>query len=272
MFGSWKLAVGGVLLILLCISSPVLAQKIGEKSSPDENRERSKPLSDTNPVSSGDSKPTEDKNSSPEKEEKKAPPGVNYKLRRGEKEIFGEFGSAPFNPTNFNGPTEYNASGREMHLLRIRFGQIIGTKGLVTYQYFFSSAPVAIFTKNEVKNPDFISETETPEVKPTIRQTSWGFGIQPVNFRFLFFPKSRLKPFAQVGAGLLFTNKAVPVPNTRRINFTGDFGGGIQYFATRRSAVTFGYKYFHISNANTGQINPGYNASTFYFGYSFFTR
>lgn len=34
----------------------------------------------------------------------------------------------------------------------------------------------------------------------------------------------------------------------------------------------FGYRYFHISNMNTGVINPGYNANVFYIGYSSFYK
>ena len=199
---------------------------------------------------------------------------VSYRLRRGEKELIFEMGSSPFNPSNFTGPKEYDVYGRDLHLGNFRWGRIIGTKGIVTFQYLFGATPLTVFTKNEIKNPAYVSQSATPNVSPTVRKMTWGMAVQPVNFRFIFLPDSRWKPFAQVGAGVVLSNKAIPVPRATAINFTGDFGGGIQFFTSRTRAVTFGYRYFHISNANwKGRANnPGYNANVFYVSYSFFYR
>ena len=198
----------------------------------------------------------------------------DYKLRRGDKEFVVEQGISPFNPSNFAGPKEFNVYGRDLHLFTARFGRVIGTKKNVTFQYMFGFTPLAVFTKNEVVNPAYVSPTETPNVAPTMRETSYGAGIQPINFKFIFFAKNRLKPYAQVGAGILFTNKAVPVPRSTLFQATGDFGGGLMYMLSEKRAVSLGYKYFHISNANiNGKINnPGFNANVFYLNYSFFFK
>ncbi len=195
----------------------------------------------------------------------------DYKLRRGDKELQFEFGISPFNPSNFAGPKEFDVYGRHLYLASFRFGRIIGTKRNVSYEYLFGATPLAVFTKNEVKNPAYVSPIATPIVAPTIRENTFGVGIQPVNFRFIFLAKNRLKPYAQVGAGLLFTNKAVPVPRSKPFNFTGEFGGGLMYMLSAKRAVNFGYKYFHISNGNIGGKinNPGFNANVFYVNYSF---
>jgi opacity protein-like surface antigen len=90
----------------------------------------------------------------------------------------------------------------------------------------------------------------------------------------MFLAKNRLKPFAQVGAGILFVNKAVPVPRSTLFQFTSDFGGGLMYMLNAKRAVNLGYKYFHISNGSiNGKINnPGFNANVFYINYSFWFR
>lgn len=138
----------------------------------------------------------------------------------------------------------------------------------------FGVTPLAIFTKNEVVNPAFVSAAATPFVAPTKRETTYGTGFQPVNFKFMFFAKNRLKPYAQVGAGILVTGKAVPVPQSTLFQLTGDFGGGFMYLLNPKRAVNIGYKYFHISNGNiNGKINnPGFNANVFYINYSFLFR
>lgn len=201
-------------------------------------------------------------------------PEEKWRLSRGDKEIAVEYGISPFNPSNFAGPKEFDVYGRDLHLFSVRFGRVIGTKKNVTYQYSFGVTPLAIFTKNEVKNPVYVSETETPNVAPTKRETSYAVAVQPVNFKFMFFAKNRLKPYAQVGAGILYANKAVPVPRSTKFQLTGDFGGGLMYMLSEKRAVSLGYKYFHISNGNIGGKinNPGFNANVFYLNYSFFWK
>lgn len=195
-----------------------------------------------------------------------------YKLKRGDKNFSVEYGISPFNPSNFAGPKEFDVYGRHLHLFSFRFGRIVGTKRNVSYQYMFGVTPLAVFTKNEVVNSAYVSATATPTIAPTKRETTYGTGFQPVNFKFMFLAKNRLKPFAQVGAGIMVTNKAVPVPRSTLFQLTGEFGGGLMYMLTPKKAVSVGYKYFHISNSNiNGKINnPGFNANVFYINYSFF--
>lgn len=196
----------------------------------------------------------------------------DYKLRRGDKEVNYEFGISPFNPSNFAGPKEFDVYGRHLYMGTFRFGRIVGTKRNVSYEYLLGVTPLAVFEKNEVVNTGYVSPTETPNIAPTRRETTYGIAFQPVNFKFIFLAKNRLKPFAQVGAGIMFTNKAVPVPRSTLFQLTGDFGGGLMYMLSPKKAVSFGYKYFHISNGNiNGKINnPGFNANVFYVNYSFF--
>ena len=209
-----------------------------------------------------------------EETEQKSDAPSDWKLRRGNKTFTVEYGISPLNPSNFAGPKEFDVYGRDLHLFSFRFGRIIGTKRNVSYEYMFGATPLAIFRANEVVNKDYVSANATPNVAPTKRETSYGFGFQPVNFKFMFFAKNRLKPYAQVGAGILVTNKAVPVPRSTLFQLTGDFGGGLMYLLNAKRAVSLGYKYFHISNGNiNGKINnPGFNANVFYINYSFLFR
>lgn len=197
-----------------------------------------------------------------------------YRLNRGQKEFSVEYGVSPFNPSNFAGPKEFDVYGRDLHLFSFRFGRVIGTKKNITYQYLFGVTPLALFHKNEVKNPEYVSPARTPSVPPTKREMTYAVAVQPVNFKFIFFAKNRLKPYAQTGAGILYANKPVPVPRSTKFQLTGDFGGGLMYMLSEKRAVSLGYKYFHISNGNIGGKinNPGFNANVFYIDYSFFWK
>ncbi len=204
-------------------------------------------------------------------DEKEIAPDETYLLKRGTKELQLEYGISPFNPSNFAGPKEFDVYGRHLHLFTVRFARVIGTKKNVSYQYMFGATPLAIFTKNEVVNTDYVSPIATPNIAPTKRETTYGTGFQPVNFKFIFLAKNRLKPYAQTGSGIMVTNKAVPVQRSTLFQLTGDFGGGVMYMLSAKRAVNVGYKYFHISNGNiNGKINnPGFNANVFYVNYSF---
>lgn len=192
----------------------------------------------------------------------------NWTLKRGAKELSVEFGFAPMQPTFLSGRKEYNTDGRKFAMTSLRFGRVVGTVKHVTYQYLFEVIPVSFAIKNEIESP----AGETESVVKTVRQNTYGIGFEPASFRFLFLPSRRLKPFVQVGAGFIFTSKPVPVPQSPRYNFIGDFGGGLMYSVSERRTINFGYRYFHISNMNIGVVNPGYNANVFYVGYSLFSK
>lgn len=203
------------------------------------------------------------------KQSDETPDAPNWKSRRGSKQINFEIGFSPFAPTNFNG-REYDTNGRRFGAAAIRWGRIIGTKGPVTYEYLFEALPLIVAVKNEVKNPAYVSAAATPTLAPTVRRTTYGAGVLPLAFRFYFLPQRRIKPFIQIGAGAIYTEKPLPLPETSRFNFAGYFGGGFQVQTAPRRAVSFSYRYFHISNANMTRFNPGYNAQMFAVGYSFF--
>ena len=194
---------------------------------------------------------------------------TNWKLLRGAKELSVEFGFAPMQPTFLSGREEYNTDGRKFMLASFRWGRVIGTTKGVTYEYLFEAMPLAFALRNEVRDP-----IDKGSKKPfTIRrEATYGAAIHPAGFRFVFLPKHRLKPYVQTSAGFIFTQKPVPVPASPNYNFSGDFGGGLMYSVDKFRTINFGYRYFHISNMNIGEINPGYNANIFYIGYSSFYK
>ncbi|MEP6925575.1 MAG: acyloxyacyl hydrolase [Pyrinomonadaceae bacterium] len=196
----------------------------------------------------------------------------SYKLKRRTREFNFEVGYSPFEPTNFNGKKEFNTAGRKLGVIDFKIGRVIGTKRGVTYTYLFGFTPLVILLKNEVKNSDYISIQATPNIAPTKRETSYGAGITPANFRFAFFPNNRIKPYLQAGTGFLVFNQPIPIPESKRLQFTGDMGGGFMIHTSPDKAWFLGYKYYHISNGNrTRKIyNPGFNANVFYIGYSLF--
>ena len=196
----------------------------------------------------------------------------DWKLERGSKEFALEFGYAPTQPTFLSGREEYDTRGRKFALGSFRWGRVIGTTKGITFEYLLETMPVTFAIKNEVTRPGYKPDEKSGKASYTVRENTYGAAIHPAGFRFVFLPKRRLKPYFQTSVGFIFTQKPVPIPQSPTYNFSGDFGGGLMYSLDKRNTVNFGYRYFHISNMNIGEINPGYNANVFYIGYSSFYK
>lgn len=188
-----------------------------------------------------------------------------WRLKPGTREYAIDISYAPMQPTFFSGRKEYNTDGRKFAMASIRFGWVIGTVRGVTYEYALEVIPVAFAVKNDV------ARRGTPATS-VVKETTYAFGFQPVSFRFIFMPERRIKPYLRVGVGLIFSGKPIPVPGSTTYNFIGDFGGGLIYHLSPKKTINLGYRYFHISNMNIGELNPGYNANVFSVGYSFFSK
>jgi hypothetical protein len=102
------------------------------------------------------------------------------------------------------------------------------------------------------------------------RKRTYGSGLSPVGFRASFFPQSRVQPFLSTDGGFVYFIDRVLSPQGSQFMYTIDFGGGVQIFHKQRQAISFGYRYQHLSNANISQHNPGTDTNVFYVAMSRF--
>ena len=70
------------------------------------------------------------------------------------------------------------------------------------------------------------------------------------------------------GAGLLTTNNDVPDAGSS-FNFTPQIGGGATFAVNDTQRIMTGLRWYHISNANTFDANPGLDTVYGYVGYNF---
>ncbi len=63
-----------------------------------------------------------------------------------------------------------------------------------------------------------------------------------------------------------------PVPvdlaEASRVNFIFDFGGGARWQVGNTHLLRFGYRFVHISNADTTSFNPGLDNNVLYASFS----
>jgi len=102
------------------------------------------------------------------------------------------------------------------------------------------------------------------------RTRAYASGFSPVGFQWDFMPLRRIQPFLSGNGGCLYFTKQVLSPEGSQWMYTIDFGGGVNIFHYRNQAITLGYRYQHLSNANISHHNPGTDANTFYVGVSRF--
>jgi hypothetical protein len=180
-----------------------------------------------------------------------------YGMERAANE-YGVWGGGSFSSPTVIGTTERTRLG----LVAFRYARVVARGENLALKYTLDAVPVAALSY-----PSF--ET-TAGVTREVRKTITGAGLSPVGFQLNFRRRERVQPFAQASGGFLYFGERVPDVRGAQFNFTGDFGGGVQWKTGARRAWTVGYRYHHVSNGYRADVNPGFDSNLFYVGFSIF--
>jgi hypothetical protein len=171
---------------------------------------------------------------------------------------FGVWGGGSFSGPTLIGSTERTRLG----LVAFRYARVLARGENLALKYTLDAVPVASLS--------FPSFETTAGVTREVRRTITGAGLSPVGFQLNFRRRERVQPFAQASGGFLYFGERVPSAGGAQFNFTGDFGGGVQWKTGARRAWTVGYRYHHVSNGYRADANPGFDSNVFYVGFSIF--
>ena len=180
-----------------------------------------------------------------------------YGMERAANE-YGVWGGGSFGSPTLIGTTERVRLG----LVAFRFARVLARGENLALKYTLDAVPVAAMS--------FPSFETTAGVTREVRKTITGAGLSPVGFQLNFRRRERVQPFAQASGGFLYFGERVPDVRGAQFNFTGDFGGGVQWKTGARRAWTVGYRYQHVSNGYRADVNPGFDSNLFYVGFSIF--
>ncbi len=109
------------------------------------------------------------------------------------------------------------------------------------------------------------------EIRTPLNGNVYSFHIMPIILRWNFKGWHRVSPYGQLAGGILFSTQRVPPGDTSSVNFTPQGAAGVNIFTKPGQAVAIEFVEFHHSNANLGNLNPGYNAGfLFTIGYMWF--
>ena len=100
---------------------------------------------------------------------------------------------------------------------------------------------------------------------------AYGVSFSPVKLRWNFTAPRSVKPYLELGGGVLFTNEDVP-NFTNDVNFTTQARLGMNLFHRPKRSISVDMAYVHISNAGLAMPNPGLNTIQFSVGYHWWKK
>lgn len=115
------------------------------------------------------------------------------------------------------------------------------------------------------------------DVKPLIihsrsvtngREYTYGGGTS-VGLQFTPRKQWRYQPFFDVDGGFVCFTHNVPLPDTRRLNMSLDFGPGVTIPLRGSNAIRTGIWLFHFSDGNTVGHNPAFDGIMAYVSYTY---
>jgi len=161
----------------------------------------------------------------------------------------------------------FDTTGRtwdgKLGIAALRYSRRFNNSGWVNLKYTLDASVVVLNYPDKIVT----GTTVTP-----VRETKYAVGIAPIGLQGNFRPRKKLQPFLGLSLGFLPFTETIPNQTGKKLNFSTEGGAGIEYRLANRKAVTFGYKFYHISNASRGIENPGYDAQILYVGYTFFSK
>jgi len=115
------------------------------------------------------------------------------------------------------------------------------------------------------------SKITYPEFEPRQERTSLsGFGLTPLGLRINFRQSETVQPFLGTSGGFMYLDGPFPDERGEKFNYTLRAGLGLEFMINTGSSFSIGYTYFHISNGDNGEVNPGIDSGFLFASLTFF--
>jgi hypothetical protein len=183
-------------------------------------------------------------------------------LDRGTNELGFWAGYSPNNPTVIGITTD-----RPFFELNFQYARVLVARDNWALKYMVEMVPVAIISQPRQVN--VVQGTSVVQVDAAgTRRAIYGGGTSPIGLQVNFRRHRALQPYINGTAGVLYFAEQVPVSGSSQFNFGVGWGAGVQIWHRENQSVSIGYKFHHISNANSANRNPGADSNLLYAGYS----
>ncbi|MEX0994639.1 MAG: acyloxyacyl hydrolase [Balneolaceae bacterium] len=95
------------------------------------------------------------------------------------------------------------------------------------------------------------------------REQRNGFGLIPFKASIPLFNSPGSYPYLSGGLGFLLFSQKFPNNDGTRFNATLEAGAGYQIYLGEQVSLDIEYRFHHMSNGETGQVNPGIDSNLF---------
>lgn len=159
-------------------------------------------------------------------------------------------------------------TGRRVYLTGVRAEWILDGEGSVGWAYGVEWLPLAVVERTNPREVFACYDTATGRIceRDGSARVAVGTGLSPVGLKAYFNQHGRTRLFANASAGGIVFSSEVPVYRSRKFNYMCEYGGGVEFARADGRAVTLGFRFHHISNAASGEVNPGLDANVIYLG------
>jgi hypothetical protein len=99
------------------------------------------------------------------------------------------------------------------------------------------------------------------------KKTAFGVGVLPFGVEATVAASGRAGLVMGGGGGAAYFDRRIPDPEETRFNFLADAHAGL-FLRSGVGTTTFGFRLQHISNGNTGRVNPGMDSRMLYMEFS----
>lgn len=96
------------------------------------------------------------------------------------------------------------------------------------------------------------------------RQWVYGAGIEPAGARLLWRPGRSWEPFLLGAGGVLYFQDRVLSASGTHLQFSAEFGAGLEFRVRSRSHLRIGYSFYHFSNGDIAARNPALDSNLIY--------
>ena len=103
----------------------------------------------------------------------------------------------------------------------------------------------------------------------TARSTRYGAGFSPVGVRLLWRRNKILKPYLIGEAGILYFEDRALSTLGSHLNFSAQFGAGVEQTLSHKFELRLGFNDFHFSNGDIVARNPGIDMMAFNTGVAY---
>jgi hypothetical protein len=166
-----------------------------------------------------------------------------------------------------NGSLQGTSNDRRLFLIGAAYNRLLTRRKRADLTFTSQVIPVALLREpyfigtNVQAVRNFTSVTET--------RNNYGAGASPVGIRVNFLPGKIVQPFAGIEGGFLYFSRTALSPHASQFNFTVDGRAGVEFQLASGKAISIGYMFEHMSNAEIGQQNPGVDCHMLVLAYRF---